>query len=374
MKNKIYKYDFLIVGAGLVGSLAAIALHQKKYNVLVIEKNKLFPKDNRTLAVNANSRDFLRDLDLWKDLKSNFESIDKIVIKDNLNKEDLIFQNYQESMGSVIFNKSLLKISREYLIKNELLLTNIDFDSFNFKPKKMFSINSKNFVFNKIIFSLGKNYENHENLKRNIFDFGHKAYVGFFKHQKDHNQTAYEIFTKLGPLAVLPSPSRQKKSSTFIFSTKNKISSSNLSTMIKKNFGLTHGKIYMKSSISYYPIKPHLSRPTQKDILLIGDTAHSIHPVAGQGWNLGIKDIQTLCSCLDKYSIDETNFDDYFFSRRIIENLTYLTFTNILNHLYENQTSISKSVIKASHFVLSKLPNLKNLFIKQAMGKISLAD
>ena len=119
MKNKIFKYDFLIVGAGLVGSLAAIALHQKKYKVLVIEKNKLFPKDERTLAVNANSRDFLKDLGIWKDLNSNFESIDKIIIKDNLNEEDLIFHNVKESMGSVIFNQSLLKISREYLLKNK---------------------------------------------------------------------------------------------------------------------------------------------------------------------------------------------------------------------------------------------------------------
>ena len=53
MKNKIFKYDFLIVGAGLVGSLAAMALHQKN-TVLVIEKNKLFSNDQRTLAVNAN--------------------------------------------------------------------------------------------------------------------------------------------------------------------------------------------------------------------------------------------------------------------------------------------------------------------------------
>ena len=235
----------------------------------------------------------------------------------------------------------------------------------------MFSIKSKNFICDKIIFSLGKNYENHINFKKNIFDFGHKAYVGFFKHQKNHNQTAYEIFTPSGPLAVLPSPSRQKKSSTFIFSTKNKMSLSNLSTMIKNNFYSTHGNIYMRSSISYYPIKPHLSRPSQKDIILIGDTAHSIHPVAGQGWNLGIKDIQTLCSCLDKYNINDKNFDEYYFSKRIIESFTYLTFTNILNHLYENQTTISKSIIKSSHFFLSQFSYLKNLFIKQAMGKTS---
>ena len=81
-----------------------------------------------------------------------------------------------------------------------------------------------------------------------------------------------------GPLAVLPSPSRQKKSSTFIFSTKNKMSLSNLSKIIKSNFYSSHGNINLRSSISHYSIKPHLSRPIQKDILLIGDTAHSIHP------------------------------------------------------------------------------------------------
>ena len=371
MKNKIYKYDFLIVGAGLIGSLAAIALHQKKYKVLVIEKNVLFPKDERTLAVNANSRDFLKDLGMWKDLKSNFESIDRIIIKDYVEKEDLIFQNAKESMGSVIFNKSLLKISREYLIKNKILLTNIDFNLFNYKPKKIFSINSKNFVCNKIIFSLGKNFENHENFKKNIFESGHKAYVGFFKHQKNHNQIAYEIFTTSGPLAVLPSPSKRKNSSTFIFSTKNKMNFNNLSAMIKNNFYSSHGNINLRPSINYYPIRPHLSRPIQKDILLIGDTAHSIHPVAGQGWNLGIKDIQTLCSCLDMYDIDEKNFDEFYSSKRIIENLTYLTFTSTLNYLYENQTPFTKSVIKASRFILSEFPYFKNLFIKQAMGRVS---
>ena len=371
MKNKIFKYDFLIVGAGLVGSLAAIALHQKKYQVLVIEKNKLFPEDKRTLAVNANSRDFLKKLGIWKELKSNFESIDKIVIKDYLNNKDLTFQNTEESMGSVIFNRSLLKISREYLIRKKILLNNIDFNSQNFKTKKNIYINSKKFFFKKIIFSLGKNYENHEYFKKNIFDSGHGAYVGFFNHNKNHNQTAYEIFTPSGPLAVLPAPSRQKKSSTFIFSTKNEMNLTNLSTIIKRNFYSSHGNINLRPSIGYYPIKPHLSRPTQKDILLIGDTAHSIHPVAGQGWNLGIKDIQTLCSCLDRYDIDEKNFDEHYFSQRIIENFTYLTFTNILNHLYENQKPISKIIIKASHFVLSQFPYLKNLFIRQAMGKIS---
>ena len=61
-ENKIFKYDFLIVGAGLIGALTAFALHKKNYKVLVIDKNNDILKDERTLAVNANSKEFLERL------------------------------------------------------------------------------------------------------------------------------------------------------------------------------------------------------------------------------------------------------------------------------------------------------------------------
>ena len=105
MKNKIHNYDFLIVGAGLIGAIAALALVQKKFKVLVIDKKNNLPKDDRTLAVNANSIDFLKQLGLWNDLKSKPQPIDKIVIKDDINKQPLVFENEQETMGNVIFKR-----------------------------------------------------------------------------------------------------------------------------------------------------------------------------------------------------------------------------------------------------------------------------
>ena len=149
------------------------------------------------------------------------------------------------------------------------------------------------------------------------------------------------------------------------------MSLSNLSTMIKNNFYSTHGNIYMKSSISYYPINPHLSRPSQQDILLIGDTAHSIHPVAGQGWNLGIKDIQTLSKLLDKYSLDNPILDEVYFSKRNIESFLYLNFTSLLNFLYEEENDYKKNIVKLGFKILDIAP-LKNVFIRQAMGRDKL--
>ena len=123
MKNKITKYDFLIVGSGLIGSLMALSLISQKFRVLVIEKKKITPSsytDNRTLAVNANSRDFLRSINLWDQKSSNSMEIKRILIKTFLSDEELVFQNPNESMGTVVFNKNLLIKAHKSLFKSNL--------------------------------------------------------------------------------------------------------------------------------------------------------------------------------------------------------------------------------------------------------------
>ena len=126
MKNKIYNYDFLIIGAGLIGCLAALELIRKNYKVLVIDKNEKHLSDNRTLAVNANSTDFLKNLGLWENLQSKCEPIKKIFISDYINTEKLIFNHQAEAMGNVIYNKDLLFNARKKLKLKKAILLNID--------------------------------------------------------------------------------------------------------------------------------------------------------------------------------------------------------------------------------------------------------
>ena len=91
----------MIVGAGMIGCLTALSLLKKKYKVLVIDKGNLSIDDSRTLAVNAKSRDFLKNLNLWNELNQT-QSIKNIYIKDYINSEDLKFENKQEDMGTVV--------------------------------------------------------------------------------------------------------------------------------------------------------------------------------------------------------------------------------------------------------------------------------
>ena len=368
MKNKIHKYDFLVVGAGLIGSLTALALQQKNFKVLVINNKNNKSIDRRTLAVNANSKDFLQQLGIWKILKSKPQPINKIIIKDYINAKPLIFTNKKEAMGNVIFNSDLLKISLAKLESLKLLKRNINLNLDQLLPGKTTLINKEKYQFKKIILCVGKNITSKSSFKNITFNEGHYSYVGFFKHKKNHINTAYEIFNQDGPLAVLPSPSIDNKKSTFIYSTRKKLSLFNLRSLIRKNFAKTHGQITMDKSIYKFPIRPHLQQ-NNENFIFIGDSLKSIHPVAGQGWNLGVKDIQTLCNLTDHYSLDLQSFNSIYYSKRIVESTLYLSFTSILNSLYENEKTINKGIIKFGYESLRLLKPLRDLFIKNAMGR-----
>jgi len=370
MKNKTYKYDFLIVGAGLIGALAGLELLKKKFKVLIIEKNNQSLSDRRTLAVNANSRYFLKSLELWDKLAN--EPLNKIIIEDHINHSPLEFENLNEPMGSVIYNKELLLKARSYLKKKKVLFENIDFDINNIDTLQTIKLKNKYYEFSKIVLSVGKITAINPNFKQRIYNSHHKSYVGFFNHSLNHENKAYEFFTQFGPLAVLPAPNKTKNLSTFIYSSKIFIEQNKLKKLIKKFFNKTHGQISFINEIKSFKIFPHLSVPIKKNIILIGDSLRSIHPVAGQGWNLGIKDIQTLSDLLNLYDINDDTFVDLYFSKRKIESYAYLSFTNLINYLYENDNKINRSIINFGFQSLLKLNPLRRTFIKQAMGKFSL--
>ena len=131
--------------------------------------------------------------------------------------------------------------------------------------------------------------------------------------------------------------------------------------------------IIVVKSLSKFPITPHFTKNNSR-FIYIGDSLKSIHPVAGQGWNLGIKDIQTLCNLLDQYPLDTENINSLYYSRRFLESAIYLSFTSVLNFLYESKNTFSKKIIKLGFTGLGKIKLARDIFIKQAMGRINLID
>ncbi len=373
MKNKISKYDFLIVGGGLIGSLTAFALIKKNFKVLIVDKKNNNYKDKRTLAVNANSKEFLEDLGIWNNLYSTSQPINKIIIKDYINNLPLFFVHKNKPMGNVIFNKELYQTVRNKLEKLKIIKTSININLYDLMPNKPIKIDKRNYIFKKIIISVGKSINSISGQKSIIFSRDHHSYVGFFKHEKDHKNIAYEIFKREGPLAVLPSPSNDRRKSTFIYSTSKDISHKNIHSIINRNFKFTHGHLKFDKLIDEFPLTPHLKK-YNRNFIYIGDTLRSIHPVAGQGWNLGVKDIQTLCKLTEQYPLESGTFNSIYYSRRIIESTLYLGFTSLVNYLYENHNSLNSNILKLSYKTLRDFRSLRHLFINQAMGKINLID
>ena len=371
MKKKIHKYDFLIIGGGLIGSIAAVALQQKNFKVLVIDKNSKF-SDNRTLAINSNSRSFLTSLGLWRNFKEKPENINKIVIQDYLNQEPLIFKNTQSPMGYVAYNQEILSKTKNKLRKSNSLIENFEVPVNKILLAKKFEFKNSCYMFKKIILCLGKNFDLPQTISKISLLSKHKSFVGFFDHSKNHNNIAYEMFTKNGPLAVLPAPKINKKQSTFIFSTTKDLSKIELDNLLQKFFKDTHGSIKLLPKISNFNVYPHISNVLDNNYILMGDMLRSIHPVAGQGWNLGIKDIQTLCDLLNTYKIDDPQLDKIYNSKRLVESSVYLGFTSALNNMYENENPISHLIIKSVYQTLLKVGFVRNSFIKQAMGELNL--
>lgn len=369
MKNKINNYDVLIVGGGLIGSMLALNLSRINKKILVIEKNKVTFQDTRTLAVNSNSKNFLDEINIWKKIKNQPQKLDKIIIKDYVNKENLIFENQQEIMGHVVYSRDIAKLVYQELKKKKLILENIDIELDSIKENQLIHINNKKFKFKKIILAVGKKF--HDQIINKIsFNTNHKSYVGFFEHSLDHKDTAYEVFTKSGPLAVLPCPYKTKLKSTFIYSTQSNIDLSKLNNILVKNFTETHGNIYLEKNFSYFSLTPHLSKESK--FILIGDALRSIHPVAGQGWNLGVKDIQVFVELVQKYGLESEDFSKLYYANRTAESFGYITLTSMINDLYEKKIPFANTIIKASFQILRKMEPIRNLFIKQAAGQIKL--
>ena len=372
MINKIHKYHFLIVGGGLIGSLAGLHLIKKGYKVLVVDKNIKSSNDQRTLAVNANSKDFLSSLGIWNQIKNKPQKINKIIIKDNINKSPLIFENKKEEMGNVIFNNELLLRAISKLKANKSIIEVSDLEISQLYKNKTIQLKNKNYFFNHIILSVGKNFNDNSLIKKFSLPTSHHAYVGFFDHITKHYQTAYEIFTERGPLAVLPSPNSRENSSTFIYSTKDKLSNGAIYRLIKKNFTRSHGTIKFNKKINHFSISPHISKDLSNKYFLIGDTLRSIHPVAGQGWNLGIKDIQTLSALINNQNLGDENLVKRYSQMRLLESTGYLSFTTLINFLYENNNPLSNLIVKGVFNSLKNLNFLRESFIKQAMGRMKL--
>ena len=286
-----------LLGNNLTNLLLGSILTKKKINVDIIYQPTKFELKNtvRTIAISNDNYNFLREnLKGFKNLGWPTEKI-KIYSEKNKSTELFEFKNKNQN------NFYLLKYIEIYnLLKKNKLINFIKLKTYNFDL-----IKKKNY--NLIINSdhnnpITKKYFQ-KKIEKNYKSLAHTAIID---HKRIENKIAVQIFTKNGPLAFLPLSNNQ---TSIVFSNNSTKSIDKLSLLQIINKYNHHYKIKKISEVESVGIKFLVLREYFfKNILSFGDLIHKVHPLAGQGFNMTIRDIKSLSNILDeniKLGIDD---------------------------------------------------------------------
>jgi len=289
------KQRICIVGDGLSGLMTALALNKiEGLEVHLISKKNKPLKDKRTTAVSASNYDFLNSV-VGKLDKKLFWPSNKINLFYETKDQNMNFLNFNEDKKNLmyIFENDKVKVKLLKEIKKQKIKTlkkNIN----NLKDLSGYDLK---------ILCLGRLSKIYQNIidKRSLDkDYKEVALTGYVKHSITNLNTA-QYFLKEGPLAILPF---SKNNFSFVWSVDKDFPKKNLNNVIKSKIcEILKTKIIKISNQHSYPLQLNLKRTYfKKDMLILGEGLHTVHPVAGQGFNLVLRDINKLQEILKYYT------------------------------------------------------------------------
>ena len=297
--------NVVVYGDGIIGKLTAIALSDY-YNVYIISSNESKTANNnqdRYFSINLLSKFMFIKYGLWEDIHKNIsKGYNKIVTWHESLNEDVIFKSSDISFDKLgyIIKEDTIKNSLDHklsTIQNIYLTNTIDckIDDINveFKIKSSYE---------------KENLSNNKNCNFSKIDYDQKAIVLNLTCDLNNDQdTAFQRFHTGEVQGLLPISRNQYN---LIWSAENsiidnikKLDDKKLITNLNKSLEDKIGKITHLSERSMFPLIGYNSKKYLfNDIILIGGAAHSVHPLAGLGLNMGIQDIFILTRCIEKYS------------------------------------------------------------------------
>ena len=382
--------SIVIVGGGLVGLSQAIALAQEGINVTVIDKEvaetALQPEfDGRTCAIAWKSYKFLEKIGVWKYIAPHAEPIQDIRVSEYGSSLFLHFDHTEignEPFGFIVENRH----TRFALYKRASELPNIKLIS----PAEVLDIGEgrleirdlKNNSMLHVPFSLliaadGRNSKIREmaGIKTKGHNYNQHGIVCTIEHEKPHMGLAHEYFLPVGPFAVLPLQGNRSSlvwcEPTDLVQSYLKMNDADFGAQIAKR--VKHlGKIKTLKGRWSYPLDLiHAEKYVAGNIVLVGDAAHGIHPIAGQGVNLGYRDVILLTELIvnsRKLGLP-LNLAQYEKVRKF-DNSLMIKGNHIINRLFSNNVFPIKVVRSLGLGMVNQVPQLRRLFMKYASGKI----
>ncbi len=385
-------FDFTIIGGSFAGMTAALALSNVSPNlkIAIVEKQDILKqdrkRDGRAYAISAASLKLFKEIGIFDETSKEAGVISDIKITDYkspflldfLGREvggdlGLIIENYH--IHNALRNQTLLRENITFFAPNS-------YEEINFEGGVAVKLDNGKILNSELLLAcdgrfskLRETYQIHTTQKR----YYQTAIVFNISHERSHENIAWEKFLPGGPLAILPMKNINQSSIVWISPDQTaeailSLDEKNFISQLTKKMENCLGKTEVISEKFSYPlIAVEAEKFFHKKMLLIGDAACGVHPIAGQGFNLAIAGINILCDLAKENlrrgeEVSSQSLIDSYNKKAKYEAQKMLVATDILNSLFETR-SLSLSLARDFGLgLVNKIPSLKRFFIKSAGG------
>ena len=385
-------YDLLIVGGGLAGNCLALALKNSGLKIAIVEaqERELLQTaviGDRALALAAGTVDALKTLNLWQGVEHAATPIREIHISDkgHFGKTRLFAEKENvTALGYVITARDLeTHIANQITsIENITLYSPARLVGLMADEKAMFVClkqgeQSLNFTAKLVIGADGGQSSVRQllNIEQHFSDYEQTALVTTVTATKAHQNVAYERFTGSGPLALLPLNTHD---CAVVWTRKNDEANAlmlgnktDFIDQLQTCFGWRLGELKLSAPRRAFPLSLiRAEKMVSQRAVIIGNAAHQLHPVAGQGFNLGLRDVMVLAQMLQNHEgdIGESEFLSRFSQHRTGDQNRTIQFTDTVVRLFSNEWLALAAARNLGLAILDMLPFAKSILARHAMG------
>ena len=369
----------VISGAGILGCYISCALSLQGIDSIVLEKKDDEVEDSvRTITLNPFSKNLLDKIGIEND----YSMINKMEVKDFDGTGKIVFKSSEIGMNHLAYVSDFAallmavrkKASEKILYKEEI----IDIDNKGDLNEVTLS-SGKVIKTNLIISSDGKNSKLANKIPKSDKDYFQTALTFLASAEKDMNMSAFQIFSDNGICAFMPTRKKGEDLVTVVWSISDDLIENGYEDFIEENLEKISRKIgnsfQIRSKVQSFKLSSH-NRSSYIDfpVVLVGDSAHSIHPLAGQGINLGFEDANSLVKKIIKTNDSDTiNFKEslnaYSNERRLQNEIMLKTMDGFVA-LFNERNPYIRFLRNFGLNAFNQSKFLKSFFVKAASGPI----
>lgn len=386
--------DVIIFGGGLVGLALASALDSSGLSAIVVDPADPAPRntaafDGRTSAVSSSSMRMLDTIGVADQLPEPGCPIRRIAVADGLEPGGLHFDpDDGEPLGWMHENRNLRAAlyARAVAGKNVQLLwkstvTSVERGEYGVEVELA---DGRKLRAPLLVAADGRNSATRDAADIRIarWKYEHQAIVSVLRHERPHDHVAYEIFYPSGPFALLPmTDDAVGHRSAIVWSVANEdatgwlaLNDEDFAAEAGAAMGGFLGRVEMLAPRSSFPLGfHHAAQITAERLALVGDAAHAIHPIAGQGLNLGFRDVAALAQVLVEgarlgLDLGDKQLLDRYQRWRSLDALSVAFATDTLTRIYGVRGKTASAVRRLGMNLVGKITPIRNRLMSEARG------